>query len=79
MNRSKNADFAERLSTAAESHQSRWRGAVRQPHKGGRSHNGTVQVIGRHTVIAARLPSGLCRKLCAAKLCIVALSMKAAN
>jgi hypothetical protein len=29
------------------------------PHKGGRSHNGTGQVIGRHTVIAARLPSGL--------------------
>jgi len=49
------------------------------PNKGGRSHNGTGQVIGRHTVIAARLPSGLCRKLCAAKLCIVALSMKAAN
>jgi len=49
------------------------------PHKGGRSHNGTGQVIGRHTVIAARLPSGLRRKLCAAKLCIVALSTKAAN
>jgi hypothetical protein len=30
-------------------------------------------------VIAARLPSGLRRKLCAAKLCIVALSTKAAN
>jgi GAF domain-containing protein len=49
------------------------------PHKGGRSHNGTGQVIGRHTVIAARLPSGLRRKLCVAKLCIVALSSKAAN
>ena len=49
------------------------------PHKGGRSHNGTGQVIGRHTVIAARLPSGRRRKLCAAKLCSVALSTKAAN
>jgi hypothetical protein len=27
-------------------------------HKGGRSHNGTGQVIGRHTVIAARLRQG---------------------
>jgi hypothetical protein len=41
--------------------------------------NGTGQVMGRHTVTAARLPSGLRRKLCAAKLCIVALSTKAAN